>query len=79
MPILCPPLAAGAAMNQLNLVKHQINFIFNGAEYCANFDSDGVIETLYDLSQSRYLREDTDTGIRENALVWVAAYSFLED
>lgn len=60
-------------------MNKQINFIFNGVEYCAAFDSDGVITTIYDMSQHRYLREDTETSVRENPGAWVVAYSFLED
>ena len=60
-------------------MNKQINFIFNGSEYRAAFDSDGVIQTIYDMRQHRYLREDTETATRENPSVWIAAYSFLED
>ena len=55
----------------------RVNFIYDGREYTANF-TDDEITSIYDWGEARYLKEDTDTNVRERPHIWTAAYTMAE-
>lgn len=55
----------------------RVNFIYGGKEYTADFADDEII-SLYDWSEARYLKEDSDTNVRERPHIWTAAYTMAE-
>ena len=55
----------------------RVNFIYDGKEYTANLAEDEIV-SIYDWSEARYLKEDSDTNVRERPHIWTAAYTMAE-
>lgn len=55
----------------------KINFLLSGREYCATYNGEDV-ESIYSLTEHRFLNYDSETNTRESPHIWVAAYAMRE-